>query len=360
MFDASILLRVAEIVSVYYATKIALKKYRINKEYKPNNIKKVKLPPELTAEYNDTDLKNFAGTQLEEQANRFATVLKENFSDNDLINFYNNFRNVEVKEKNLDFFSKFININLAGCYNPLNNKVSLSKDNESQDIAAYHEFFHMASSHHAGAKIYSGFHQFYIDKGIYSIGNGINEGYTELLTYRYFYNEGDEDPTYDTQLIIASKVEDLIGKDYMENCYMNCNLKGLIDGLSKYSSEEETMQFIASLDFITSNLVTDKSKDIQNKVKTSLKFINDYLIKCNSNKALEMYKNGIITSEDELNSTITNYAESMPVGYRIGSNYYILNVRPGIEKEIYSMVNRGVDLDRYVFKTENKVEEKTK
>ena len=67
----------------------------------------------------------------------------------------------------------------------------------------YHELFHMASSKFINKfKIYCGFRQ-------NNIGRAINEGYTELLTYRYFSLDNSSSYTYEYLKIIVENLENI-------------------------------------------------------------------------------------------------------------------------------------------------------
>lgn len=114
-----------------------------------------------------------------------------------------------------------------------------------------HELMHAASSHVHNGLTTVGLSQEYQKQG--RIGNGINEGYTDLISQRYFCNN-DKDvvmPTGYTYPKAVSEITELIiGKQKMLDFYFQGNLKGFIEELSKYQPESKVKQFILDLDTI--------------------------------------------------------------------------------------------------------------
>jgi hypothetical protein len=125
----------------------------------------------------------------------------------------------------------------------------------------------MSSTRKVGKLYYCGFAIYDKDK---AYGVGLNEGYTQLMTERYFENDRTLNflrknygvrntknvvgNSYSLQTLIAYKVEQIIGKDKMENLYLNANPYGLRDELMKYASKEEINNFIINLDFLHYNI----------------------------------------------------------------------------------------------------------
>ena len=112
----------------------------------------------------------------------------------------------------------------------------------------------MSSSCYRGEIEYSGFHQFSLKSGLFNLGEGINEGYTELLRHRYFITENDGFESYTYEIDTADKIEKITGKEKMESLYLNADLPGLIQELKQFSSEEAIIKFISDVDFIFKNL----------------------------------------------------------------------------------------------------------
>ena len=82
------------------------------------------------------------------------------------------------------------------------------------------------------------------------IGSGLNEGYTQLLTERYFGETNEIAASYKICMFFSKKLEEIIGKDKMQSLYLNANLTELINELKKYDTEENIIKFIKSLDTI--------------------------------------------------------------------------------------------------------------
>lgn len=110
----------------------------------------------------------------------------------------------------------------------------------------YHELFHMSSSGKAKDGYCMGFSQsdFENEK---KIGDGINEGYTELLNERFFEFKNNN-KMYIIYKIIAEIIESIIGEKKMMNLYFTANLKGLFSELSKKTDDNKAFEFVSALD----------------------------------------------------------------------------------------------------------------
>ena len=111
----------------------------------------------------------------------------------------------------------------------------------------YHELLHLSSSLVYDNLYYCGLSQ---KTYHYTIGDGLNEGYTSLLEYRYFYYDGVE-MCYELEMIIARLIEEIIGKNTMESLYFKADLFNLIKELEKYASYNEIYNFICKLDILS-------------------------------------------------------------------------------------------------------------
>lgn len=191
---------------------------------------------------------------------------------------------------------------------PLKNTIELSSDNYKSTIN--HELFHVSTTYIDSNSnvIYCGFSQLQIKKGNKQIGEGLNEGYTQYLTDKYFPSK----PllmAYSYEKRIAEIVELIVGQEKMQSLYFNANLKGLIDVLKQYSTEENAYNFIVTLDFLNKHLTDKKLTTNSNEIKLdSLKIINSFLIQLYINKIiLEQPNKKIDTKEiiDKLISLLT-------------------------------------------------------
>ena len=152
-------------------------------------------------------------------------------------------------------------------------------------------------------------------------GHGINEGYTQLLTNRntegfsYFY-------LYETR--IATMVEEIVGQEKMQKNYFTANLKGLIEELTKYISEEEVMKFIQALDFyqeyeFETSLLPGKSQ----KLDSSKQFIEKFLLEASLNKLKMVITTINLNSEIKLKDFIQQNLQNiyLKIDHTIISNF---------------------------------------
>lgn len=305
---------------IYYVTNRAINTYTLHREYRPKNIRKVNVPPELKFEYSNLDINIMANTKFGESLRKFAEVMIENFSREDLINFYNNINTLKTSHSTFKLQNFILRGSTAGTYDAKKNKITVDENDFSTTI--YHELLHMASSTYKDGIRYSGFHQASLKTGIASLGKGLNEGYTELLSRRYFIEENNVTNSYEYEVVIADRLEKIIGKEKMESLYLNANLPGLIQELKQYSNEEEIMQFISSTDFVLGHLDDKKLKLFEKGMITnSLKNINKFLIKVYSKKLLQQYQQDSITNE-QLTTQLAEYISSLTSKLRTGKRVY--------------------------------------
>lgn len=217
---------------------------------------------------------------------------------------------MEIIKKNLTSLtdnSNYINsikqycISAAGMYNLNKHTISINKfitffNKESlkqieilkRQILS-HELMHAASSHKYGNKRISGFYfssKNHLLKKI-TIGIGINEGYTDLISQRYFCKEKNRKVGYSYHRVISEIIENIVGKQKMINLYFHGDLNSLIEELAKYSSREKAEQVITDLDSVlkiirTPKLVVPIGKE--DLLKTCLNRINLFLYNAFNNK----------------------------------------------------------------------------
>ena len=80
----------------------------------------------------------------------------------------------------------------------------------------------------------------------------MTEGYTQLLTDRYFPSDKIGE-VYSIDASFAGLLELIIGEEDMSRFYFNSNLKGLIDKLSKYNDVDNIMKFLYWTDYVNSH-----------------------------------------------------------------------------------------------------------
>lgn len=204
--------------------------------------------------------------RLNNLVDNFYNTLNNKLEDSDLNLLKYNIDTLKVVQKRMGILVK-------GDYNTYSNTIRITKINDAATFN--HEMLHMATSFYDSSNdiAYTGFFQ---EKGKYSIGVGINEGYTELQNMRLFYDE-DSDTEYEYDVIIAFLVERIVGRTKMEKLFFNADLLGLIKELKRYYEGIEAEKFISYLDDLHDyryqyNLT--KKETIRNKIA----FINQYLL----------------------------------------------------------------------------------
>ena len=258
------------------------------------NINHIKLTKE--------DIKKIKEKALGNELIKFRKKLYKYFQRENLKLLNNNINSLKIKIRYLNpkIFSKKI---ATGEYKLDKNKVYLL--NSFKETAINHEFLHMATSFYdKKLKIgFCGFQQIlYLKKQV--IGYGLNEGYTELLTDRYFKNQIKyKSFSYDRCNFFASKLEEIIGQKQMESFYMNADLHGLYKYLLNFDNATNIMTFIIMLDHLLKNTSSDKCNKHH-------ELIQCYLAKWYICKKKQELNNNII-NEDTFNNQVKNYINSL-------------------------------------------------
>ena len=111
---------------------------------------------------------------------------------------------------------------------------------------------------------------------------------------------------------MASRLEEIVGRRTMESLYLNADLLGLINELSKYTNVDDIMKFISDTDFII-NYFNDKNykflkkKLLINKLISSNLFLLDVYT-----KKLAIDYDSNFENIDEIKEKINNYLIGMP------------------------------------------------
>ena len=143
----------------------------------------------------------------------------------------------------------------------------LGEDKEKFICSAItHELLHMASSYKKGLVRISGFSQTLANA--YEIGFGINEGFTEYLNCKYFNQKAI--PAYEQIQNITKIIAEIVGEDTMERLYFEGNLKGLVNELSKYQKEEQSLDLIYDIDNAHRESNPEKKQQLLATIKNNL------------------------------------------------------------------------------------------
>lgn len=345
----SIISMLSPIIS-YYTTSKVIDGYKLHKDFKPKNISRVSLPPELTQEYSSVDIENLASQRFGEAVVEFAKLVMTKFSSNNLLNFYNNLNQLKVVPKKFGLQNLVFKTNIAGTSDAKKNQIQVDGDGYTKTI--YHELFHMASSTYKDGVRYSGFRQSSFKPGIANLGKALTEGYTQLLTERYFGYIEEVRGTYEFEVHIADKLEKIVGQEKMENLYLNANLRGLINELKIYASEEEIMKFISGTDFLREHLDDKKLVPFEKgMITSSLKNVNEFLFRVYTVKLKRQLDNGTLDM-DEFNENLATYISSLGTSLKSGKHRYEF-LTPEILQETLRTILDAPDLTVNIRETTN-------
>lgn len=316
---ASIITTLSPIIICYINSKV-IDNYNLHRDYKPKNIRKVSLPPELTQEYSNIDIERFASQQFGSAIIHFAKVMIDKFPSVDLINFYNNLNELKINPKKFGFQNLVLRSNTAATYEAKKNKIRVDKDDYTSTI--YHELFHMASSTYKNGIRYVGFRQSSLKPSVVNLGKGINEGYTQLLTERYFGDIEEAKGGYEYEVHIVDKLEKIIGQEKMESLYLNANLPGLLTELKNYASEDEITKFVSGVDFLSEHFEDKKLLPFEKGMITnSLKNVNEFLLRAYTKKLKNQLDAGLL-NVNELNEQLATYISSLGTSVKAGKHSY--------------------------------------
>lgn len=303
-------------IIIIYTTDKVLSTYTLHKDFKPKDISKVSIPLELKQKYTDIEISQIASKKVREAVLEFGDILEKEFPNDSLINFNNNVNEVKIKRTGNVLLSSSI-----GTYSCKENEIDYCIIS-----SIYHELFHMASSVFDNDKklTYSGFRQVCCERGSElkgtNIGVGINEGYTELLAHRYFEDKHKLSKAYKFEVGIVEKLEKIVGQDEMKRLYLNANLMGLIENLKQYSSEEEILNFINSVD-----LVSKHSGDLfllgNDKIKESIMNVYSFLLRTYIVKLKKQIENGILSINEFIEQS-TQYIKSLGTSVKVSGHKY--------------------------------------
>ena len=242
--------------------------------------------------------KKIDNSKFQDKINEFIEVFHDNFPSTLSDRLEENLNTIKVIKKSKLFRKKK---DVVGTYSSNTNEIILYED-DSLD----HELFHMSSSLITPKpnKLLENYDFIGFRDGFK--GKGLNEGYTQLLSERFF----DTEKTYIRLVEVVKVLEYIIGKDIMQECYFDTGLKGLIDELIKYFEPEE-YNYIDSF-IMHTNKLADKI------------FIReaDYSIVQIYGMLFNLYSKKLIKEINENNKDInTELAEYDSLWYKLISKY---------------------------------------
>ena len=226
------------------------------------------IKPEKQKNFNLEDYLNY--NELNDYIKNFYYTLKIYLPHVELSAFEQNIKTLKITEEEKSIKEKIIELlykEIIGAeYDSKQNWIKFYPEEYEKlgqekiifiESAITHELLHMSSSYKKGLVRISGFSQTMAD--VYEVGYGINEGFTEYLNCKYFNKKGI--PAYEEIKKLTIGIVQIVGEETMEKLYFDGNLEGLVKELSKYQSEEESLNLIYDMD------KTIREKDHEKKQK---------------------------------------------------------------------------------------------
>lgn len=286
------------VVVIYATTSTLVRRLVINKDYDTKHFKRIRKQPNLTQKYNEVNLDRIHNKEYRDALKMFSNRMIETLPKSNLINFYNNINKIKIRKSIQPTLTRSV-----GIYEPVTNEIQLgiSQGTLIDTNVLFHELIHMASSTYKNGVTYTGFSQ-RTHLGYSSIGMGLTEGYTQLLTERIHATIPLYEP-YIKEIEISHNVEKIIGKKKMQELFFNTNLKGLVDELGRYSSEKETLAFIKKVDFINQYETRARTHSAYQEklVQEAEKDVYKYLLRTYKTKQEKYLKEGIINQKEFIN-----------------------------------------------------------
>lgn len=162
-----------------------------------------------------------------------------------LNNFYNNLSDLKVRTFFRPSYIPMIKEKTDASYTPSQNEITIY--NPFALNALSHELYHAATSVVEDDFEYIGFVQFDLEKDV-EFGNGINEGYTDLIDTMTF--SSTEYYAYPIPVEVMKSIMTLVGKDKLDDFYSNMNLLGLLNELDLLGLKERFLRLAYNIDLM--------------------------------------------------------------------------------------------------------------
>ena len=184
---------------------------------------------------------------FEQQLKFFDYTLKTNFPQELLLNYLDNLEDLSAYGIYFQL-ANIINIEgYEGRYNSKYNVIVIDINDPRRILSIFHEFFHVASTNRSDPDhIRTGLS--FINRNTKQLmGRKLNEGYTDLMTCRYFSCVGYE-PGYPIQMKYAELLEQIVGKNLMEESFLTASPQKMFAELQKYDSVDSIVDFVQTID----------------------------------------------------------------------------------------------------------------
>lgn len=330
--DYSLLFENIKLIIIGYIADKNIKTYKLYKDFKSKDVSVVELPPEIMKKNSEIDKRRLLQQKFGDSIVSFATTIISKIPNVNLMLFYNNISSLTTSIINFRSINFLLKGNVQGAYIPNDNNIELQENNYTLTID--HELFHMASTFYrkSDGMCFSGFMQKPNDKK--RIANGINEGYTQLLTERYFGEDKTIMKSYQYEKSVVEKLEMIIGKEKMESLYFNANLYELIKELKQYEDDDTIMQFFTDIDFLGEHLMKKQlSLTMKNMIIAKLKSTNLFLLRCYLKK---LKINSDRLDNEAISSNFEIFIKMMGTTEKIGKSKYVFTD----ENEIMDTMNK--------------------
>ena len=184
------------------------------------------------------ELYNNSDNEKKEILNLTKLVIRDNNDYLDQKDILNSFSSLKIVITSNDKLLTNTSDNIIGRYDQETNTLYLKEglDEDVFNTTIFHEFLHFLSK--------SGFVYTSFNKNGY-IGDALNEGMTQLLVNEYFKNQLF---VYSNEVSITKALVEMVGSDFMRECYFSHDLDSLIDELSKYVSHEDVISLLKNMD----------------------------------------------------------------------------------------------------------------
>lgn len=304
---------------ILYLYNYEIPKYELKKGRVINNTKKIKLPPNIRKKANAMKNGELPDLIQYEAIALFRSRLNEVLTEEQQIIMNNNLSSLNIRETlktriqrrllelGIDPYIKKKKIKSGG-YSTEFNSITI-KDSRSNSTI-FHELMHMASTVKTKDVSYVGFKQ-KMD-GEY-IGQGLNEGYTQLLTEKFFPEKiSQRYVSYPFETHFARLVEEIVGEEKMIDFFFKANLRDLMLELIKYSSNKETSKFIRNLDVLNKHKYTKLPLlDIQAQLQETIFNLNEFLMNAYKNK---LQQDDTLTRDEKMLAML-EYVSKLSAGH---------------------------------------------
>ena len=232
-----------------YKRRIELKEHILNQKSLLNktlgNLNLIKLKRPLRAKFTEEEGVHFNGLMDKIKLENtdlylFIDTLLEFINKEDIRVFINRVDDLVINYLSLKEIKYQNGGYTAGTYNGQENRIKIYFDKNNSVLD--HELLHAASSGDKNARV--GFSLVFEKAGMF--GEGLNEGYTELLNQRIFNHINS---SYPYLTVLAELIENFYeNKDDMMKDFFHADLLALISELLKSMSLEEAIDIITSMD----------------------------------------------------------------------------------------------------------------